>query len=75
MIWQQAVTTSSSSTALFEGGFSLGTLLLVIGMFLSLAVVSSLGILARMRDRSAQRRAPRVNPETNSTLNDATSAG
>ena len=41
---------------LFSGGFSWGTFLLVIGMFLALAIVSSLGFLARMRDRSVERR-------------------
>jgi hypothetical protein len=52
MIWQQAARSATGTASeLFDGGFSMGTLLLVLGMFLALALVSSLGILARMRDR------------------------
>jgi hypothetical protein len=58
MTWQDAAhTAGNTGSSLFDGGFSWGTLLLVIGMFVSLAVVSSLGILARIRDRAADRTA------------------
>jgi hypothetical protein len=58
MTWQDAAhTAGNTGSSLFDGGFSWGTLLLVIGMFASLAVVSSLGILARIRDRAADRTA------------------
>lgn len=58
MTFQDAAhTAGNTGSSLFDGGFSWGTLLLVIGMFVSLAVVSSLGILARIRDRAADRAA------------------
>ncbi|MBM9469038.1 hypothetical protein [Nakamurella leprariae] len=38
-----------------DGSFSVGALLLWVLGFLSLGVVSSLGIMARMRDRRAER--------------------
>jgi|GEM_PF-7114817 len=59
MTWLTADGAGTGSD-LFAGGFSWGTFLLVVGMFVALAVVSSLGILARMRDRSmkARRAAP-----------------
>ncbi len=53
----------SGASGLFVGGFGWGGVLLVMGMVLALAVVSGLGILARMRDRTAERRAI---PATNS---------
>jgi hypothetical protein len=61
MVWQVAAQPGAGSgSGLLDGGFSWGTALLVIGMFVSLAVVSSLGIIARMRDRAAERRAVRT---------------
>jgi len=47
----------SGASGLFEGGFGWSGVLLVIGMVLALAVVSGLGILARMRDRASERKA------------------
>lgn len=55
---QAARDASDHGAGLFSGGFSWGTFLLVLGMFVALAVVSSLGFLARMRDRSEERRRP-----------------
>jgi hypothetical protein len=58
MTWQDAAhPAGNTGSSLFDGGFSWGTMLLVVGMFVSLAVVSSLGILARIRDRAADRAA------------------
>ena len=54
MTWNEA---GSGSSGLFEGGFGWGGVLLVIGMVIPLAVVSGLGILARMRDRATDRKA------------------
>lgn len=44
---------------LFGDGFGVGTILLIAGMVLSVAVVSGLGFIARMNDRSAERRSAR----------------
>jgi len=55
MTWQSADAAGTGSD-LFAGGFSWGTFLLIAGMMLALAVVSSLGILARMRDRATEMR-------------------
>ena len=54
MTWNAA---GSGSSGLFEGGFGWGGVLLVVGMVVALAIVSGLGILARIRDRAADRRA------------------
>jgi hypothetical protein len=54
MTWNDA---ASGSSGLFEGGFGWGGVLLVIGMVVALAIVSGLGILARLRDRASERRA------------------
>jgi len=43
--------------------FSWGTLLLIVAGFLALAVVSSLGFIARIRDRAAERRAEAARAE------------
>ncbi len=40
-----------------DGG--VGTVLLIVGMILAVAIVSGLGFIARMNDRSAERRAGR----------------
>jgi hypothetical protein len=51
--------TSAAAAAADTGGadFSWGTLLLFVAGFLALAVVSSLGFIARIRDRANERRA------------------
>ncbi len=54
MTWNEA---ASGSSGLFEGGFGWGGVLLVVGMVVALAVVSGLGILARIRDRAGARKA------------------
>jgi cytochrome b len=54
MTWNDA---ASGSSGLFEGGFGWGGALLVIGMVVALAIVSGLGILARLRDRAGERKA------------------
>jgi hypothetical protein len=54
MTWNEA---ASGSSGLFEGGFGWGGVLLVIGMVVALAIVSGLGILARLRDRASERKA------------------
>jgi len=54
MSWNEA---GSGPSGLFEGGFGVGGVLLVVGMVLALAIVSGLGILARMRDRATDRKA------------------
>ena len=54
MRWNEA---GSGSSSLFADGFGWGGVLLVIGMVVALAVVSGLGILARMRDRATERKA------------------
>jgi len=43
----------------FGDGFGFGTVLLIVGMVLSVAVVSGLGFIARMNDRSAERKSAR----------------
>lgn len=54
----RSVPQAADQGGLFGGG-SLGTVLLVVGMVLSVAVVSGLGFIARMNDRSAERKATR----------------
>jgi hypothetical protein len=54
MTWNAA---ASGSSGLFEDGFGWGGVLLVVGMVVALAVVSGLGILARLRDRAGERKA------------------
>jgi len=51
------VNEAASGSGLFEDGFGWGGILLVVGMVLALAVVSGLGILARIRDRASERKA------------------
>lgn len=54
------VTSSAAAAAVAAnsgGDFSWGTLLLIVAGFLALAVVSSLGFIARIRDRATERRA------------------
>lgn len=54
----QAVNQAAEQTGLFGGG-TLGTVLLIVGMVLSVAIVSGLGFIARMNDRSAERKSAR----------------
>lgn len=49
---------AAQQSGLFDGG-GLGTVLLIVGMVLSVAIVSGLGFIARMNDRSAERKAAR----------------
>ncbi len=49
---------------LFGDGFGVGTILLIAGMVLSVAVVSGLGFIARMNDRSAERKSVRPPADT-----------
>ncbi len=44
-----AAATTDGTSGMFDSGW--GTALLIIGMVIALAVVSSLGFIARMRDR------------------------
>lgn len=52
----RSVQEAADQGGLFGGG-SLGTVLLIVGMVLSVAVVSGLGFIARMNDRAADRKA------------------
>lgn len=47
---------SAQDGGLFSDGFGVGTILMVVGMILAVAVVSGLGFIARMNDRSAERK-------------------
>lgn len=49
---------SAQDGGLFSDGFGAGTILLIAGMILAVAVVSGLGFIARMNDRSAERKSP-----------------
>lgn len=50
------ITQAAQDGGLFgDGGF--GTVLLFVGMIVAVAIVSGLGFIARMNDRSAERRA------------------
>jgi len=50
------MTQAAQESGLFgDGGF--GTVLLIVGMIVAVAVVSGLGFIARMNDRSADRKA------------------
>ena len=56
MTWQEAARApGSTSSGLFDGGFSWGLVLLAVVGFIALLVVCSLGFLARLRDRAAER--------------------
>jgi hypothetical protein len=57
MTWQDAgQPTGSTSSGLFDGGFSWGLVLLGVVGFIALVIVCSLGFIARMRDRAAERK-------------------
>ena len=57
MTWQNAARPSgSTSSGLFDGGFSWGLVLLGIVGLTALVIVCSLGFIARMRDRAAERK-------------------
>ena len=62
----QYVTSSAAAAADSGGDFSWGTLLLIVVGFLALAVVSSLGFIARDR-RAEAARAERGHPEAPSS--------
>jgi len=49
---------AAQQSGIFDGG-GLGTVLLIVGMVLAVAIVSGLGFIARMNDRSAERKASR----------------
>jgi hypothetical protein len=56
MTWQDAAgAPGSTSSGLFDGGFSWGLALLAVAGFIALLIVCSLGFLARLRDRAAER--------------------
>jgi len=59
----QYVTSAAAAAPDSGGDFSWGTLLLIVVGFLALAVVSSLGFIARMRDRATDRRAEAARAE------------
>lgn len=52
------MTQAAQQPGLFDGG-SVATVLLIVGMVLAVAIVSGLGFIARMNDRSAARKADR----------------
>jgi hypothetical protein len=54
MTWQVA-TPGSTSSGLFDGGFSWGLVLISVLGFIALLIVCSLGFIARMRDRAVER--------------------
>jgi hypothetical protein len=58
MSWQvsAAHTPGSTTTDLFDGGFSWGLLLIGTVALLALTAVCTFGILARMRDRAADQK-------------------
>jgi len=58
-VFAHHVTSAAAAAADTGSGsdFSWGTLLLIVAGFLALAVVSSLGFIARIRDRATERRA------------------
>ena len=49
---------AAQQSGIFDGG-GLGTVLLIVGMVLAVAIVSGLGFIARMNDRSAERKSAR----------------
>jgi len=56
MTWQNAAgAPGSTSSGLFDGGFSWGLVLLAVVGLIALVIVCSLGFLARLRDRAAER--------------------
>jgi len=56
MTWQDAAgAPGSTSSGLFDGGFSWGLALLAVAGFIALLIVCSLKFLARLRDRAAER--------------------
>lgn len=57
MSWHAAARgPGSTTTALFDGGFSWGLVLIGLVGFLALTAVCTFGILARVRDRAADRK-------------------
>jgi hypothetical protein len=62
MNWQVSTTHGPGSTPsdLFDGGFSWGLVLIGLAALLALTAVCTFGILARVRDRAADRRSLEV---------------
>ena len=57
MTWQDAAMASgSNSSGLFDGGFSWKMVILAVLGFLAVVAVCGFGVLARYRDRAADRR-------------------
>jgi hypothetical protein len=62
-VFAQYVTSSAAAAADSGSDFSWGTLLLIVAGFVALAVVSSLGFIARIRDRATERKAEAARAE------------
>ena len=69
MLAHHVTSAASSAAAAANPGndFSWGTLLLIVAGFLALAVVSSLGFIARIRDRATERKAEAARAERGHT--------
>jgi len=50
------ITQAAQDSGLFSDGLGVGGILLIVGMVVAVAVVSGLGFIARMNDRSAERK-------------------
>lgn len=63
MTWQEAAQgPGSTSSGLFDGGFSWGLVLLVVVGLIALVIVCSLGFIARLRDRAVERQEREAGP-------------
>lgn len=56
MSWQSVAAPGSTNSGLFDGGLSWGLVLIGIVALLALTAVCTFGILARVRDRAADRK-------------------
>jgi len=75
MTWQAAARASGSSpSGLFDGGFNWGLVLLCTVGLAALGIVCSLGFIARMRDRAADRQAQEVRDLASASQDGATDA-
>jgi F0F1-type ATP synthase beta subunit len=63
MITQAAQAAQAAQDSGLFGGSGVGTVLLIVGMIAAVAVVSGLGFIARMNDRSAERKSVRATAE------------